>query len=73
MQYPVFLENEDEGGYTAHCLELPVIISQGEPKEAVAEISMVWRYGQGFYPMNSSEWGVRINRHTPLRCTVLFG
>ncbi|MDO8724704.1 MAG: type II toxin-antitoxin system HicB family antitoxin [Candidatus Methanoperedens sp.] len=33
MQFTVKLEESDEGGYTAHCLELPAAISEGDTKE----------------------------------------
>ncbi|MBN1455599.1 MAG: type II toxin-antitoxin system HicB family antitoxin [Methanomicrobia archaeon] len=33
MKYAVILEKEEEGGYSAQCLELPGAISQGETKE----------------------------------------
>lgn len=33
MKYTVILEKEEEGGYSAQCLELPGAISQGESKE----------------------------------------
>lgn len=33
MKYTIILETEDEGGYSAQCLELPGAISQGETKE----------------------------------------
>ncbi|VVB84329.1 HicB_like antitoxin of bacterial toxin-antitoxin system [uncultured archaeon] len=33
MKYMIILEKEDEGGYSAQCLELPGAISQGETKE----------------------------------------
>ena len=33
MQFTVKLEESDEGGYTAQCLELPVAISEGDTKE----------------------------------------
>ena len=31
--YTIILEKEEEGGYSAQCLELPGAISQGESKE----------------------------------------
>ena len=34
MKYTVILEEEEEGGYSVQCLELPGAISQGETKEA---------------------------------------
>ncbi len=33
MKYTIILEKEDEGGYSAQCLELPGAISQGETRE----------------------------------------
>ncbi|MDD5616965.1 MAG: type II toxin-antitoxin system HicB family antitoxin [Candidatus Methanoperedens sp.] len=33
MQFTVKLEESDEGGYTAQCLELPAAISEGDTKE----------------------------------------
>ena len=33
MKYTIILEKEDEGGYSAQCLEVPGAISQGETKE----------------------------------------
>lgn len=33
MKYTVILEEEEEGGYSVQCLELPRAISQGETKE----------------------------------------
>lgn len=33
MKYTVILEKEEEGGYSAQCLELPGAISQGETQE----------------------------------------
>lgn len=33
MQYSIKLEESDEGGYTAQCLELPSAISEGDTKE----------------------------------------
>lgn len=33
MQFKVWLEESDEGGYTAQCLEIPAAISEGETKE----------------------------------------
>lgn len=33
MQYSIKLEESDEGGYTAQCLELPSAISEGNTKE----------------------------------------
>jgi predicted RNase H-like HicB family nuclease len=39
MKYTVILEPQEEGGYTARCLELPGAISQGKTKEeALANI-----------------------------------
>ncbi|MCX9081054.1 MAG: type II toxin-antitoxin system HicB family antitoxin [Candidatus Methanoperedens sp.] len=37
MQFTVKLEESDEGGYTAQCLELPAAISEGDTKEEVIE------------------------------------
>ncbi len=37
MQFTVKLEESDEGGYTAQCLELPAAISEGETKEEALE------------------------------------
>jgi len=33
MQFTIKLEESDEGGYTAQCLELPAAISEGDTKE----------------------------------------
>ncbi len=33
MKYTIILEKEEEGGYSAQCLELPGAISQGETKK----------------------------------------
>ncbi len=33
MQFTVKLEESDEGGYTAQCIELPAAISEGDTKE----------------------------------------
>ena len=33
MQYSIKLEESDEGGYAAQCLELPSAISEGDTKE----------------------------------------
>ena len=33
MEYSIKLEESDEGGYTAQCLELPSAISEGDTKE----------------------------------------
>ncbi len=33
MKYTIILEKEEEGGYSAQCLELPGEINQGESKE----------------------------------------
>lgn len=33
MKYTVVLDPQEEGGYTAQCVELPGAISQGETKE----------------------------------------
>lgn len=37
MQFTVKLEESDEGGYTAQCLELPAAISEGDTKEEAIE------------------------------------
>lgn len=37
MQYTIVLELAEEGGYTAHCLELPTAISEGDNKEEALE------------------------------------
>ncbi|CEA12604.1 MAG: type II toxin-antitoxin system HicB family antitoxin [Methanobacterium sp.] len=37
MKYTIILEKEEEGGYSAQCLELPGAISQGESKEEAIE------------------------------------
>lgn len=37
MQFTVKLEESDEGGYTARCLELPAAISEGDTKEEALE------------------------------------
>jgi len=37
MKYTIILEKEEEGGYSAQCLELPGAISQGESKEETIE------------------------------------
>ena len=37
MKYSVILEPQEEGGYTARCLELPGAISQGETKTEALE------------------------------------
>jgi len=37
MQFTVKLEESDEGGYTAQCLELPAAISEGDTKEEALE------------------------------------
>ena len=37
MEYTIILEKEDEGGYSAQCLELPGAISQGDTKEETIE------------------------------------
>ena len=38
MQFTVKLEESDEGGYTAQCLELPAAISEGDTKEEALKI-----------------------------------
>lgn len=35
MKYTIILNKEDEGGYSAQCLEVPGAISQGDTKEEV--------------------------------------
>jgi predicted RNase H-like HicB family nuclease len=37
MQFTVKLEESDEGGYTAQCLELPAAISEGDTKKEALE------------------------------------
>ncbi|HIH45190.1 MAG TPA: type II toxin-antitoxin system HicB family antitoxin [Candidatus Methanoperedenaceae archaeon] len=37
MRFTVKLEESDEGGYTAQCLELPAAISEGNTKEEALE------------------------------------
>jgi predicted RNase H-like HicB family nuclease len=37
MQFTVKLEESDEVGYTAQCLELPAAISEGDTKEEALE------------------------------------
>ncbi|MDW7725559.1 MAG: type II toxin-antitoxin system HicB family antitoxin [Candidatus Methanoperedens sp.] len=37
MQFTVKLEESDEDGYTAQCLELPAAISEGDTKEEALE------------------------------------
>lgn len=37
MKYTIILEREEEGGYSAQCLELPGALSQGETKEEALE------------------------------------
>ena len=37
MQFTIKLEQSDEGGYTAQCLELPAAISEGDTKEDALE------------------------------------
>jgi predicted RNase H-like HicB family nuclease len=37
MQFTIKLEESDEGGYTAQCLELPAAISEGDTKEDALE------------------------------------
>lgn len=37
MKYTVILETQEEGGYTAQCLEIPGAISQGDSKEEALE------------------------------------
>lgn len=37
MQFTIKLEESDEGGYTAQCLEIPAAISEGNTKEEALE------------------------------------
>jgi len=37
VQYTLILEESDEGGYSAHCLELPAAISEGQTNEEALE------------------------------------
>jgi predicted RNase H-like HicB family nuclease len=37
MKFTIKLEESDEGGYTAQCLELPAAISEGDTKENALE------------------------------------
>ena len=37
MKYTVILEPQEEGGFTARCMELPGAISQGETKTEALE------------------------------------
>lgn len=37
MQFTVKLEESEEGGYTAQCLELPAAISEGDTKAEALE------------------------------------
>ena len=37
MQFTVKLEESDDGGYTAQCLELPAAICEGDTKEEALE------------------------------------
>jgi predicted RNase H-like HicB family nuclease len=37
MRFTIKLEESDEGGYTAQCLEIPAAISEGETKEEALE------------------------------------
>ena len=37
MKYSVILEPQEEGGFTARCMELPGAISQGETKTEALE------------------------------------
>jgi predicted RNase H-like HicB family nuclease len=37
MEYTIVLEVAEEGGYTAHCLELPAAISEGDTREEALE------------------------------------
>ena len=37
MQFTIKLEESEEGGYTAQCLELPAAISEGNTREEAIE------------------------------------
>jgi len=37
MKFTIKLEESDEGGYTAQCLEFPAAISEGDTKEDALE------------------------------------
>lgn len=37
MQFTIKLEESDEGGYTAQCLEIPAAISEGDTREEALE------------------------------------
>ncbi len=37
MQFTIKLEESDDGGYTAQCLEIPAAISEGNTKEEALE------------------------------------
>ena len=37
MQFKIKLEESEEGGYTAQCLEIPAAISEGNTKEEALE------------------------------------
>ena len=37
MRFTIKLEESDEGGFTAQCLEIPAAISEGDTKEEVLE------------------------------------
>ncbi|WP_440954997.1 type II toxin-antitoxin system HicB family antitoxin [Methanosarcina sp. Mfa9] len=37
MQFTVKLEESEEGGYTAQCLEIPAAVSEGDTKEEALE------------------------------------
>lgn len=37
MQFSIKLEESEEGGYTAQCLELPAAISEGNTREEAIE------------------------------------
>ncbi|MGB9938330.1 type II toxin-antitoxin system HicB family antitoxin [Methanosarcina sp.] len=37
MRFTIKLEESDDGGYTAQCLEIPAAISEGDTKEEVLE------------------------------------
>lgn len=37
MQFTIKLEESEEGGYTAQCLEIPAAISEGDTEEEALE------------------------------------
>jgi predicted RNase H-like HicB family nuclease len=37
MRFTIKLEESEEGGYTAQCLEIPAAISEGDTKEEALE------------------------------------